>query len=398
MAEPFKLYEEARREMYAAMEAASGPGGDAAAKAGFTLALRGFDRFLAEAARGRGMYRELEKKATKMRSNCISRGGVSEPAPAPTSPHRSSSPPSTGRRRSPGTDTGGQVANHHHRDRRQTAIVPKPHVPARPAPVQSPAAPGSEARGRRRFTVDSSSSDDDDYTRSHRLRSTHAASTRRSHAAALVSSRGTPTGRTPKRIDSDDEDEDDNRLHRAVARHGLSREDRSGTVANTTPRQHIHRPRGHDFALSPPRTRASPIRTPISYSPGASGRMGISAGELVVRKGAIGDSGVHPTIASAVAAARPGQVVSIEAGIYIEELKLSRPVTLKAATDGVTIRSTCGRTLITSSSNDVHVVGIRLDHTGGDPSKKGRSSVRAVECHMGSLQLTGCKASSQIGR
>jgi hypothetical protein len=385
--------------MYAAMEAASGPGGDAAAKAGFTLALRGFDRFLVEAARGRGMYRELEKKATKMRSNCISRGGVSEPAPAPPSPHRSSSPPSTGRRRSPGTpDAVGPVGNRHHRDRRQTAIVPKPHVPARPAPVRSPAAAGSEARGRRRFTVDSSSSDDDDYTRSHRLRSTHAASTRRSHAAALVSSRGTPTGRTPRRVDSDDEDEDDDGLHHAIARHGLETENRPGTLASTTPRHHIHRPRGHEFALSPPRTRASPIRTSLSYSPGASGRMGSSAGELVVRRGASGDNGVHPTIASAVAAAKPGQVVSIEAGVYTEELKLSRPVTLKGATDGVTIRSTCGRTLITSSSNDVHVVGIRLDHTGGDPSKKGRSSVRAVECHMGSLQLTGCKASSQIGR
>lgn len=144
MSEPFRLYEDARREMYVAMEAAGGSGGESSpARAGFTLALRGFDRFLAEAARGRGMYRELEKKAVKMRATCLARGGVGEPLVAlhKTAVHHvSAAAPAALKARNNGIV----------HDRRNTAIVPKHQTPAKPAAApaaaSSPAAPLSDSR------------------------------------------------------------------------------------------------------------------------------------------------------------------------------------------------------------------------------------------------------------
>ena len=56
MPDPFRMYEEARKHMYTAMEREADPH---AARRGYEQAMDGFDEFLAAAAKNRGMYREL---------------------------------------------------------------------------------------------------------------------------------------------------------------------------------------------------------------------------------------------------------------------------------------------------------------------------------------------------
>jgi hypothetical protein len=56
MSDPFRMYEEARKHMYTAMEREADP---PVARRGYEQAMDGFDEFLAAAAKNRGMYREL---------------------------------------------------------------------------------------------------------------------------------------------------------------------------------------------------------------------------------------------------------------------------------------------------------------------------------------------------
>jgi hypothetical protein len=67
-ADPFKSYEAARKLMYAAMEKEGSE--PIEARNLFDTALDYFGTFLEQAAKSRGMYRELEKKAAKMRDTC----------------------------------------------------------------------------------------------------------------------------------------------------------------------------------------------------------------------------------------------------------------------------------------------------------------------------------------
>lgn len=57
MGDPFKMYENARKHMYSAMEKEDTDPN--IARAEFEDALKGFDNFLQKASKSRGMYREL---------------------------------------------------------------------------------------------------------------------------------------------------------------------------------------------------------------------------------------------------------------------------------------------------------------------------------------------------
>jgi hypothetical protein len=86
--DPFKAYEAARKLMYSAMEKETSE--PIEARYLFDTALDSFHNFLEQAAKGRGMYRELEKKATRMRETCENKlrglGKMPKKRPSPTKP------------------------------------------------------------------------------------------------------------------------------------------------------------------------------------------------------------------------------------------------------------------------------------------------------------------------
>jgi len=117
---------------------------------------------------------------------------------------------------------------------------------------------------------------------------------------------------------------------------------------------------------------------------------------LRVRHGAR-DGSAHGSIAAAVEAAESGSIIEVEQGEYVEQLVLSKPITLKGLGDGVVLRSFGGKTLVACSAEQVHVVGMKMVQTGGDGSKRGRSSARCVEVFSGQLLLQRCSLQSEVG-
>jgi hypothetical protein len=117
---------------------------------------------------------------------------------------------------------------------------------------------------------------------------------------------------------------------------------------------------------------------------------------LRVRHGAR-DGSAHGSIAAAVEAAESGSIIEVEQGEYVEQLLLSKPITLKGLGDGVVLRSFGGKTLVACSAEQVHVVGMKMVQTGGDGSKRGRSSARCVEVFSGQLLLERCSLQSEVG-
>jgi nitrous oxidase accessory protein NosD len=108
--------------------------------------------------------------------------------------------------------------------------------------------------------------------------------------------------------------------------------------------------------------------------------------------------GGFASIRGAVDAAADGQTVEIAGGEYAETLVLQRPIELRAAVDGaVALVASAGETLVTCASAGVRLVGLSLQQTGGDPARRGRSSVRAVEALSGALRLERCTVTSEAG-
>jgi hypothetical protein len=95
--------------------------------------------------------------------------------------------------------------------------------------------------------------------------------------------------------------------------------------------------------------------------------------------------------------AESGITIEIEEGEYVEQLLLDKPITLKGLGDGVVLRSYGGHTLLACSSERVHVIGIKMWQSGGDGSKRGRSSARCVEVFTGQVVLERCSLQSEAG-
>jgi len=146
-------------------------------------------------------------------------------------------------------------------------------------------------------------------------------------------------------------------------------------------------------AHQPPLADAPGSKSSREPSPGVPVR---SAQVLRVRRGCR-DGSAFGSIAAALEAAESGGTIEVEEGEYAEQLVLSTALTLKGLGDGVVLKSAGGHTLVTCSSEDVHVVGFKMVQTGGDSSKRGRSSARCVEVFSGKMILERCTLQSEAG-
>ena len=153
---------------------------------------------------------------------------------------------------------------------------------------------------------------------------------------------------------------------------------------------------------STPAAKPRASRMPTSASgPGALARPSAenedATGRVVRVRLGCRDGSAHGSITAAVGAAEAGSTIEIEEGEYVEQLVLKTPVTLKGLGDGVALRSAGGQTLVACEAVDVHVVGIKMLQTGGDTSRRGRSSARCVEVFQGQLLLERCALQSETG-
>ncbi|WP_300267715.1 AAA family ATPase [Microbacterium sp.] len=90
----------------------------------------------------------------------------------------------------------------------------------------------------------------------------------------------------------------------------------------------------------------------------------------------------HQTIASAIAVANDGDVISIRPGVYAESVVLDRSITLSGTGDSgdVRIEAPSGAT-ISSTAGDARISGITIQRTGG---------TAAVDVESGSLSMDEC--------
>jgi tetratricopeptide (TPR) repeat protein len=101
--------------------------------------------------------------------------------------------------------------------------------------------------------------------------------------------------------------------------------------------------------------------------------------------------GDFPTIAQAVAAARPRDRVRVAAGVYQESITIDRSIRLEGAPGGKTIlelpATQAPLVTITAEASGVHVSGFVLRHVGFDYSDE-RASIFIVQ--GGSATISGC--------
>jgi hypothetical protein len=141
--------------------------------------------------------------------------------------------------------------------------------------------------------------------------------------------------------------------------------------------------------------RAGPRRVAAGGVDEAGARAAAGA-VLRVRKGCE-DGSAFPSIMGAVDAAFPGQTVHIEAGSYAEELRIDKPLQLRAAGDGVVVHASSGHSAVTCRAAGIVLSGLSLVHSGGDPAKRGRSSARCVEVFAGDVSMIRCEVRSDVG-
>ena len=109
------------------------------------------------------------------------------------------------------------------------------------------------------------------------------------------------------------------------------------------------------------------------------------------------DGSAFPTIMDAVTAAQPGQIITIEPGSYSEELCIEKPIQLRATGEGVLIHVSSGHSAVTCRAAGILLSGLILAHSGGDPSRRGRSSARCVEVFSGDVSMIKCEVRSEVG-
>ena len=133
---------------------------------------------------------------------------------------------------------------------------------------------------------------------------------------------------------------------------------------------------------------------PLASPPAA--RPGAAAAILRVRRGCT-DGSAYATIMDAVHAAQAGQTVQIEPGAYPEELCIDKPLQLRAVGDSVVVHASSGHSAVTCRAAGILLSGLTLVHTGGDPSRRGRSSARCVEVFSGDVSMIKCDVRSEVG-
>lgn len=99
-----------------------------------------------------------------------------------------------------------------------------------------------------------------------------------------------------------------------------------------------------------------------------------------------GNSDCHQTIASAIAVANDGDVISIRPGVYTESVSIDRSVTLSGTGNLGDVRiETSADPAIICTANDARISGITLHRSAGDV---------AVDIESGSLSMDECAVES----
>jgi len=278
---------------------------------------------------------------------------------------------------------------------------------------------GRPPRTRRRFLVASDSDSDDSVGRraprapanppgQGRAQASPAAEARmrvkpRSPQSAHARSTPAAARRRALRVDSDSGEEDQSPARtsqlapKSVARVAPGARDAPAALAGARAQTPLSAARKGvpGGAGAPPLAGSLAARTPLV---GRAVRREESEGGAKVLRVDPEGGGDFASIRGAVEAAADGQTVEIAGGEYAETLVLQRPIELRAAVDGaVALVASAGETLVTCASAGVRLVGLSLQQTGGDPARRGRSSVRAVEALSGALRLERCTVTSEAG-
>mmetsp|Transcript_31080 Transcript_31080/g.99732 ORF Transcript_31080/g.99732 Transcript_31080/m.99732 type:complete len:1324 (-) Transcript_31080:143-4114(-) len=108
--------------------------------------------------------------------------------------------------------------------------------------------------------------------------------------------------------------------------------------------------------------------------------------------------GSFTSITSAVSRAAAGSTIVVDGGLYEEEIVLDRPVSIVCdGNDRVVLQGSHGRPLLKCFADNVSISGMAMNQTGGDSTRRGKETVRAVECFRGSLNLHNCSVWSDRG-
>ncbi|WP_407310306.1 nitrous oxide reductase family maturation protein NosD [Desulfosporosinus sp. SB140] len=92
----------------------------------------------------------------------------------------------------------------------------------------------------------------------------------------------------------------------------------------------------------------------------------------------VGSQGQYPDIRSAVAAAQPGQTISVEPGVYRERLSINKPLTLRGQVGAILDGGGQETIILITNTQDVTVYGLSLRNSGG-PAMLPYAGVKVVQ-------------------